>query len=343
MAVPSNTVQTFAMVGIKEDVSDIITLTDPMEVPVYSGISKGTRKSRTPEWMIDSIADPNPNNKTIEGDDATNDAGSQPVRHKNVVQLFDKVVQVSTTSQAVDTYGRGDELNYQVLKAGKALKRDIEARITGNFASVLGAAGTAGECAGIPAFLTSNVSRGATGASGGYQTGTGLINAATDGTLRTVTETLFKDTIALAAIRGGKPDTIMVNAQMKQKISASFTGIATQYNQLNQSGQNTIVASADVYKSDFGLHKIVFNRFIGHGGGSRDNTWTNKARTVQATANRDVLILDMGTWKLDFLQAMKTVDLAKTGHSDRKMISCELTLECSDEARNAILADVQTT
>ncbi len=51
----------------------------------------------------------------------------------------------------------------------------------------------------------------------------------------------------------------------------------------------------------------------------------------------------MATWKLDFLQAMKTVELAKTGHSDRKMISCELTLECSDEARNAILADVQTT
>ena len=64
---------------------------------------------------------------------------------------------------------------------------------------------------------------------------------------------------------------------------------------------------------------------------------------MQATANRDVLILDMATWKLDFLQAMKTVELAKTGHSDRKMISCELTLECSDEARNAILADVQTT
>ena len=343
MAVPDNTVQTFAMIGIKEDVTDVITLTDPTEVPFYSGIAKGSRKSRTPEWMVDSIDAPNPQNKNIEGDDATNDAGSQPVRQKNVVQLFDKVCQVSSTSQAVDTYGRGNELNYQIVKAGKAMKRDIEARITGNFASVLGAAGTAGECAGAAAFLTSNVSRGATGASGGYQTGTGLINAATDGNLRTVTEALFKDTIALAAVRGGKPNTVMVNAQMKQKISASFVGIATQFNNLNQSGKNTIVASADVYKSDFGLHSIEFNRFIGHGAGARDNTWTNKARTVQATANRDVLILDMSSWKCDFLQPMKTDDLAKTGHSDRKMISCELTLECSDEAKNAILADVQTT
>lgn len=343
MAVPSNTVQTFAMVGIKEDVSDVITLTDPLEVPFYSGIAKGSRKSRTPEWMVDSLAAPDPNNKTIEGDDATNDAGSQPVRQKNVMQLFDKVVQVSSTGLAVDTYGRTNELSYHVVKKGKELKRDIEARITGNFASVLGAAGTAGECGGAAAFLTSNVDRGATGANGGYQTGTGLINAATDGTLRTVTEALFKGVVASAAIRGGNPSTIMVNAQMKQKISTTFVGIATQYNELNQQGKNTIVGSADVYKSDFGLHSIVFNRFIGHGGGARDNSWTNKARTTAATANRDVLVLDMSSWKLDFLQPFKTVDLAKTGHSDRKMLSCELTLECSDEAKNGILADVQTT
>lgn len=343
MTVPSSTVQTFAQVGIKENVTDIITLTDPTETPFYSGIAKGTRKSRTPEWQVDSLSDPNPNNKTIEGDDVANDAATQPVRQKNVVQLFDKVIGVSSTARAVDTYGRGDELEYQMVKAGKAIKRDMEARFTGNFASVLGAAGTAGEAAGAAAFMTSNVDRGATGASGGYQTGTGLINAATDGTLRTITETLFKGVIAAAAMRGGNPSTIMVNAQMKQKVSSAFTGIATQYNQLNQQSKNVIVGAADVYKSDFGLHTILFNRFVGHGGGSRDNTWTAKARTVQATANRDVLILDMSSWKVDFLQPMKSTELAKLGHSDRKMLFCEATLECSDEAKNGILADVQTT
>lgn len=343
MAVPTNTVQTFAMVGIKEDVTDIITMTDPTEVPFYSGCAKGSRKSRTPEWMTDTLTAPNPNNKTIEGDDATNDAGSQPARIKNVMQLFDKVLQVSSTSRAVDSYGRGDELSYQVAKAGKELKRDIESRITGNFASVLGAAGTAGECAGAVAFLTSNVSRGATGANGGFNSGTGLVAAATDGTLRTVTETLLKDVIAGAAKRGGNPRQIIVNVEMKQKLSTLLTGIATQYNQLSQQGKNTIVGSADVYKSDFGLHSIEFNRFIGHGGGTRDNTWTNGARTVTATANRDILVLDMSSWKVDFLQPMSTDDLAKTGHSDRKMLSCELTLECSDERKNGHLADVQTT
>lgn len=341
MAVPANTVQTFAMNRIKEDVSDAITMTDPEEVPFYSGIAKGTRKSRTPEWMIDTLDAPNPNNKTIEGDDVSNDTGSQPVYHKNVVQLFDKVIGVSSTAQAVDAHGRKDELAFQVMKAGKAMKRDIEARITGNFGSILGNASTPGECAGAASLLTSNVDRGATGVNGGFNTGTGLIGVATDGTLRTATEALFKTMIAKAAVRGGKPDTVIVNAQMKQKISSSFVGISTQFNQLNQSGKNVIVGSADVYKSDFGLHAIKFNRLIGHGA-ARNNTWTNRARTDEAAANRDILALDMSTWKLDFLQPMTIEDLAKTGHSDRKMISCELTLECKDEARNAILADVQT-
>lgn len=342
MAVPTNTVQTFAMVGIKEDISDIISMTDPTEVPFYSGIAKGTRKSRTPEWLTDTLAAPDPNNKTIEGDDATNDTGTQPARIKNVMQIFDRVLQVSSTAQAVDTYGRSNELSFQIVKKGKELKRDIESRITGNFGSVVGAAGVAGECAGAAAFLTSNSVRNGAGAANGGWNGT-IVAAATDGaTTSTITETMFKNVIASATKRGGDPEIVMVNVEMKQKISSGFVGIATQYNQLNQQGKNVIIGAADVYKSDFGLHKIVFNRFIGHGGGSRDNTWTSGARTNAVTANRDVLVLDLSSWKLDFLQPMKTEDLAKTGHSDRKMLFCELTLECLDERKNGIVADVQT-
>ena len=68
----------------------------------------------------------------------------------------------------------------------------MEARATGNFASVLGAAGTAGEMGGAEAYIKTNASRGASGASGGYNTGTGLIAIATDGTRRTATETLLR-------------------------------------------------------------------------------------------------------------------------------------------------------
>lgn len=342
MTVASNTVQTFAMVGIRENLSDVITLTDPMEVPFYSGIKKGSAKNRTPEWMVDSLNAPDPTNKTIEGDTATNDAGSQPVRIKNVVQLMDKVVEVSSTSQAVETAGRANELAYQLVKKGKELKRDMEARATGNFASVLGAAGTAGEMGGAEAYIKTNVSRGATGASGGYNTGTGLIAIATDGTRRTATETLLKDVIQQSWSRGGNPTTIMVGGAMKQKFSG-FQGIATQYRDNPGNSTAVIIGAADVYRSDFGLHSIVPNRFMCHAGAVRDNTWTNKARTTIADANCTALVLDMSSWEAAFLQPMSTKDLAKLGHSDRKMIFAEWTLECSDEQKNGVLADIQTT
>lgn len=340
MAVAANTVQTFAMVGIREELSDVITMTDPTEVPFYSGISKGSAKSRYPEHQIDSLNAPDPQNKNIEGDTASNDPGTQPVREKNIVQLFDKVVEVSTTAQAVETAGRDDELAYQLVKRGKELKRDMEARFTGNYASVLGASGTAGECGGAEAIIKTNVSRGASGASGGYNSGTGLIVAGTQGTLRTADEAQLKSVIQSAWMRGGNPSTVMVNGAMKQKYSG-FAGIATQYRDNPGTKAAVIIAAADVYKSDFGLHSIVPNRFIAHGASPRDSTWTNGARTTAADANRSALVLDMASWRAKFLQPMKTSTLAKLGHSDRKMLACEVTLECDDEKKNGLVADIQ--
>lgn len=342
MAVPANTLQTFAMSNIKEDLSDIITMTDPTEVPFYSLCKKGTAKSRTPENLIDSLDAPNPNNKNIEGDAATNDGLTGPTRFKNVVQLFDKVIEVSSTSRAVDTAGMKDPLSYQKIKKGKEMKRDIEARATGNYASVLGAAGTAGEMAGFEAYIKTNAVRnGAGAASGGFNSGTGLIAAATDGAATVlVTETMLKDVIAKCWNVGGDPSLIMVNGKMKQKFSG-LPGIATQYRDNPGKEAAVIIAAADVYKSDFGLHTISPNRFICHGGGARDSTWAGKARTSEEAANRSALVIDPSSWTLAFLQPMKTEKLAKLGHSDREMLSCELTLECSDESKNGIISDIK--
>jgi Family of unknown function (DUF5309) len=158
MAVPTNTLQTFAMANIREELSDVITMIDPTEVPFYSMCKKGTAKSRTPEWQNDGLAAPDPTNATIEGDAATNDALTGPSRLKNVVQLFDKVIEVSSTAQAVDNAGMGNPKAYQMMKKAKELKRDMEARFAGNFSSVIGAAGTAGQAAGAEAHIKTNVS-----------------------------------------------------------------------------------------------------------------------------------------------------------------------------------------
>lgn len=318
MTVPTGAVQTFAMVGIREELSDVITNISPMDVPFYSMCRKGKTKSRSPEWLKDTLAAADPTNKAVEGDDAPDATSGQPTRLKNYVQLMDKTVIVSTTAQAVETAGRSNELKYQVAKKGKELKRDMEARITGNYASVVGNASTEGECAGAEAWIESNVST--VGAVGGYDTGTGLVVAASDGTPRAFTEGQVKEVVREAWAAGGEPSMMMVGPFNKQ-VASGFAGIATQYRDNRGTQRATILGAADVYVSDFGELRIVANRF------QRDRT---------------ALILQPSTWELKFLQPFSTTPLARTGHAEKRLLAVEFTLAVSDEASNGKIADLTT-
>lgn len=319
MALPTGAVQTFAMVGIREELSDVITNISPMDVPFYSMCRKGKTKSRSPEWLKDSLQAAAPTNKVVEGYDAdTGDTMYQPTRLKNYVQLMDKTVIVSTTAQAVESAGRSSELKYQVAKSGKELKRDMEARMTGNYASVVGNASTAGECAGAEAWIETNVST--VGAVGGYDTNTGLVDAATDSTQRAFTEAMVKEVVREAWSSGGEPSMMMVGPFNKQ-VASGFAGIATQYRDNAGTRRATILGAADVYVSDFGELRIVANRF------QRDRT---------------ALVLQPDTWEVKFLQPFSTTPLAKTGHADKRLLACEFTLCVTDEAANGKVADLTT-
>lgn len=321
MAVPSNTVQTFSRTNIREDLTNIISNISPTETPFMSNIGTGKAKQRLHEWQVDSLAAADGDNKTIEGDNATNDTAPPSSRRNNYTQLMDKVVQVSSTSQAVDNAGYANELAYQVAKKGQELKRDAEVRACGNFAAVPGDASTAGETAGAVAFITTNTNRGATGANGTLSgTTSGYVNAAaTNGTLRTFTEVQFKDVLQQSWTSGGNPSMALMSGPLKQTAS-TFTGIADLRKDAPGRGQATIIGAADVYVSDFGDIAFVPSRF---------------------TTGRDVLVLDKSLWKVCDLQPYGMENLAKTGHSDRRMMSREWTLQCQNEAGNGVVADVQ--
>ena len=316
MAVPTNTVQTFAMVGIREDLSDTINIIDQFETPLYSKFKKGKCDNRTPEWQIDTRRAANASNAVIEGNDATNIATIQPTRVKNVVQLFEGTVQVSDTSMAVKTAGRADEMDYMIAKEGLALKTDIESRIAGNYASVLGAAGVAGQMAGFEAWITSNDNRGVGGVDGGYSAG--IVAAATDGTQRAFTEALLKSTIQTCWSTGAEVSMIVLGAANKQTMS-TFTGIAQNTNEVKSSDKVTIVGAADVYVSDYGRHMIIPSRF---------------------SRNRSALLVDPKYWGIDFLQPFKRKKLATNGHNEREMLRCECTLKSMNQAQNGIVADL---
>lgn len=179
----------------------------------------------------------------MEGDDVgTLDAPNNTTRLENKCQIFRKTGGVSETQDAVIAAGRDDEMDRQKVLKGIELKRDIEAAMIGNFASVAESGATARRTAGALAWCVTNTSVGAGGSNGSYSGG--IQSAATNGTQRTFTETLVKAAMASVFSSGGKPSQAYMGGVQKQEWSA-FTGIAEIRRDAPGSKMATIVGAAD--------------------------------------------------------------------------------------------------
>ncbi|MGL1218043.1 SU10 major capsid protein, partial [Vibrio parahaemolyticus] len=67
----------------------------------------------------------------------------------------------------------------------------------------------------LPSWLTTNVDRGAGGANGGYNAGTSLTVAATDGTTRAFTKALLDSVHQACYTAGGNPSVLMLHPTQK--------------------------------------------------------------------------------------------------------------------------------
>lgn len=314
MALPTNTLATYAAIGNREDLSDDIYRIDPTDTPFMSGVSKTKADAVNHEWQTQALASVDTANAVLEGDDATTDATTVTVRLGNIAQISDKVARVTGTQQAVEHAGRDDELAYQEMLKGMELKRDQESILVGtNQAKVTGDSTTARKTASILSWIKTNTSKGTAGGAADPTTADGA-GTRTDGTQIAFTETRLKTVLSAIWVSGGKPDMIFTGAFNKQAFS-TFTGRATV---MEDAKSKKIVASVKYYESDFGDLTVVANRF-------------------QRT--RDVLVLEMDKWELAFLNGRKlvSVPLAVTGDSRRKQIISEYALvSCNEKASGGV-------
>lgn len=248
-----------------------------------------------------------------EGDDATTDAATATVRPSNTCQISDKVPRVTGTQNAVVKAGRGDELEYQIAKRAKELKRDMENDLLANNAEVTGSSGTARELGGVPTWLTSNLSE-----AGDATTSTGSgNNARTDGTARSFTEAQLKAVLKSCWDNGGDPNMIMLGSFNKQQFS-TFTGNATR--EVNAADRE-LYAAIDIYDSDFGDLQVMPNRFMDQS---------------------HCFVFQMDLWAVAYLRQFQLHDLAKTGDSERRQLLVEYTLEARNEAGSGAVYDLTT-
>lgn len=317
MAVNANTNQTYDVSTIREDLSDALASISPTETIFMSSIGTRNAENTYFEWSEVDLAAAG-DNRAVEGDAATNSAPTNAVRKGNYTQISTKTVEVSSTNQAVNGVADAQTVAKQVAYKLSEMKRDMEKMLLDNVAASAGTASTARQTAGLPAFLTTNTSRGTSGADG-TTSGTGSAGypnaAATDGTKRNITETLLKSVIADCWDAGAEPSIVLCGSSQKQTISG-FTGNATKYQEVDG---KKLTAAVDIYVSDFGTLQIV------------------PARHIRA---RDVFVLDPNYASVAYLQQAKQEPLAKNGLSERRLISAEYGLQVTSEKAHGVIADV---
>src|SRR5262249_28379406 len=147
---------------------------------------------------------------------------------------------------------------YQTALAGRRIKMDFEAILSQNQASNAQAGATPRRLGGFGSWITSNVSRGAGGSSGGFTSG--HTGAPVDGSARAPTQAPLETVIRSAWNAGGRPTLLLMGSAQKQNFSG-FTGIATQY-QEPRGKAATVIGAVDRYVSDFGTLSAVASRYM---------------------------------------------------------------------------------
>jgi len=270
------TYTTYSVVGMKEDVSDIISDITPTDTPMVSMIKTQKVHNRIYQYQIDSLASSSAN-AAVEGADPSMATLTATTMISGNTQILTKAFQISQTSDAVSTYGRAKETAYQLGRALKEIKRDLEFAFVG--ASNVAVAGNASGPVAREMNSADKLIDAATTVAGGS-------NALTEAELLSVGQKVFNE--------GGDASVFMIKPADAQ-IVAGFTGASGRYRNFNDA-QKTLTNVIDLYVSPYGEYKVVLNRH-------------------QMTTH--AFLLDPSMWRAAVLRPFSRTLLAKTGDSEK--------------------------
>lgn len=323
MAVVTNTFISTSAKGNREELSDVVSRITPEDTPIYSMIEKESFKTTHPEWETDALAAP-AQNIQLEGDEYTFGATTPAVRMGNYTQIMRKDGIISGTQDATDNAGSVEQVKYQKLKKAVELRNDVEFSIVDTNASVGGATRESGS---LSTWITTNVSRGATGANGGYSSGTGLTVAPTNGTQRAFTKTLLDGVMQQGYTSGANFRHLFVSPYVKSVFVTfmSDTNVASFRYAASSGKNNSIVANADVYEGPFG--KVVVH--------------PNRVMAGSATLARNAFLVDTEFLKWGWFRKIKEdKEVAKTGDAKKFVMLGEGALKVTNERGLGVVADV---
>lgn len=330
MAQVANTFETYDAVGNREELADKIYQITPDETPFVSLIGRKSIESVHPEWQTDTLASPDTANNQPEGNDWTYDAIAPTARVGNYSQISDKAIIISRTQDNTSKAGRKSELAREVAKKGRELRIDMEVILLSNQASSAGSGNgaTNRKLGGFRAWLSTNDDLGGGGgASGGFNTSTGVVDAATNGSQRAFTKTIMDGVILSTYNAGGNPSVMMVSPYVKTVFSRFLddADIVPLRSELGSKKQATLVSAADMYLSDFGTLKVVPNRQMARAG---------------ASIARNAFFIDPDMVTMGVFDDIQIHKPGKTGDAEKRVLNVEYTLLVNNEAAHGVAADL---
>lgn len=326
MPIIANTLQTTTVKTNREDLSKDVSRIFPEDFPILSDIQTEATKSTSPDWSTQTIKAPQ-DNAQLEADVYSYANTPVPVRYRNHTQIFRTTGMISNSQKKADEASNAFERSRQVKDRTLELMRDVEYSMILNNASV---GGTVRKSGSIQTWLTTNVSRGAGGASGGFNTGTSLTSATVPGAQRAFTQGLLDNVMQSIAASGGKTRNMYLSLYNKGVFSSFVQNgqNAVIHQNINSGKGVSIISNADFYQGSFGKIMVKPSQIMGD-------------PANPGITSRNIFLLDPENIKwLWFRTPAEDKKVASNADADPLVIIGEGCLKITNERAHGVIADV---
>jgi hypothetical protein len=322
---------------VREDVMEKIWNISNIPLPFTEMCSSGTHTNRRAEWTEDTLATPVTTNAVVEGADANQNDAKTGARLGNYTQISIKEVKVTDSSQQSDSIGGAGKLSYQIMERQKELRRDVEAQMLTHQASVAGDADAIpGISAGLGAQLKTNVRHGVGGVPGGFNDVTGLFVAPTPGAAAALSETTIRDVLQGVYEAGGNSKKLMARPTVIRKLSEYMFGPNARVATLTATTPNP--ATGDTALKAYGSVNVFISDF-----GQTVEMQDNRIQQPDAAGVSTMYFLDPAHLRQSIFRGYQVEPLAKTGLSEKRLMSVQYTLEVLNEKSQGAIMDIDET